>query len=120
MRFLADQDVYGLTIRFLRNEGHDVLPVAGIGLAQAEDTELLSRARAEDRILLTRDRDYGELVFLKGEGPGVIYLRILPSTCEAVHSELVRVLATHSEEELRMSFVVVEPGRHRSRRLRRP
>ncbi len=67
--------------------------------------------------MVSRDRDYGGLVFIGNLGTGVIYLRILPSTQEGVHQELGRVLQTYSEEELQGAFVVVEPGRHRFRKL---
>jgi hypothetical protein len=43
----------------------------------------------------------------------------LPSTKNAVHQELERVLKAYSEKELRGAFVVIEPGRHRFRRLLR-
>jgi len=42
---------------------------------------------------------------------------MLPSTQNVVHQELARVLKEHSEVELMSAFVVVEPGRHRFRRL---
>ena len=66
---------------------------------------------------MTRDKDFGELVFVQGSGIGVIYLRILPSTLDLVHLELERVLSLYAEQELQISFVVVEPGRHRIRKL---
>lgn len=50
-------------------------------------------------------------------GPGVIYLRVLPSTLNPVHAELGRVLTLYSEQELQGSFVVIEPARHRIRRV---
>lgn len=118
MKLLADQDVYASTIRSLSGLGHDVVPAAQLGLAQAEDAELLRVARDEGRILVTRDRDFGALVFVQGGGPGVIYLRILPSMQNPVHAELERVLTLYSEQELQSSFIVIEPGRHRIRRLR--
>jgi predicted nuclease of predicted toxin-antitoxin system len=117
MKFLADQDVYANTIRFLSGLGHDVVRAAELDLAQAEDAELLRVAHEQGQILMTRDRDFGGLVFVQGGGPGVVYLRILPSTQNAVHAELERVLTLYSEQELQGSFVVVEPGRHRIRRL---
>ena len=117
MNFLADQDVYAITIGFLRGLGHDVVPVAQLGLAQAQDVELLRVAREQRRILVTRDRDFGALVFVHSNGPGVIYLRILPSTQDSVHAELERVLTLYNEQELQASFLVVEPGRHRRRNL---
>lgn len=117
MRFLLDQDVWATTARFLRDAGHDVVTVASIGLAEADDIYLLTIARDQHCIFVTRDRDFGELVFVRDFGVGVIYLRILPSTQNAVHQELARVLQEHSEAELMKAFVVVEPGRHRFRKL---
>ena len=117
MRFLADQDVYATTIGFLSGLGHDVVPAAQLGLAQAKDFELLRIAHEQGRIFVTRDRDFGGLVFVEGRGPGVVYLRILPSTQNAVHVELERVLTLYAEHELQVSFIVIEPGRHRIRRL---
>ncbi len=119
MKFLLDQDVYASTVRFLRDLGHDVIPVAQIGLSQASDEELLRIAQEQNRVFVTRDRDFGNLVFVKALGAGVLYLRILPSTQNAVHSELERVLETHTERELAKSFIVIEPGGYRIRRLAR-
>jgi predicted nuclease of predicted toxin-antitoxin system len=117
MRFLTDQDVYATTVHFLSGLGHDVVTAAQLGLAQAEDAELLRVAQQQGRIFVTRDRDFGGLVFVGGGGAGVIYLRMSPSTQNAVHTELERVLVLYSEPELQGSFVVIEPGRHRIRRL---
>jgi predicted nuclease of predicted toxin-antitoxin system len=117
MKFLADQDVYAVTIRFLSGKGHDVASAAQWGLASASDGEMLRAAHQNERVLVTRDRDFGAMVFVQGAGPGVIYLRMTPATQDAVHSELERVLSLYSEKQLQGSFVVVEPGRHRTRRL---
>jgi len=117
MNFLLDHDVYAATARFLLSLNHDVVPVAQIGRSRAEDFELLELARDQGRIFVTRDRDFGGLVFVKRLGAGVIYLRMLPSTQLAVHHELARVLDSHTEDELMKAFVVVEPGRHRFRKL---
>ena len=119
MKFLLDQDVYATTARFLSDLGHDVVLAAHIGLSQADDEYLLKVAEEHGRILITRDRDFGSLVFVKDLGAGVIYLRMLPSTQASVHSELQRVLRMYSEFDLVRAFVVVEPGGHRFRRLSR-
>ena len=109
MKLLLDQDVYAASARFLSDLGHDIVPVARIGLSQAEDEEILRVAQEQNRILVTRDRDFGNLVFVKALGTGVVYLRILPSTQNAVHGELERVLSIYTKEELTTEFVVVEP-----------
>lgn len=117
MKFLIDQDVYAGTARFIDDLGHDVVRVASIGLAQASDEEILGVAQKENRILVTRDRDFGNLVFVRSLGAGVLYLRIMPSTQEAVHEELKSVLDGYSQGDLIKAFVVIEPGGHRIRRL---
>jgi predicted nuclease of predicted toxin-antitoxin system len=117
MKFLLDQDVYAATARLIGSLGHDVIRVSQIGMSQAADEQLLRVAREQGRLLVTRDRDYGSFVFVQDLGSGVVYLRVLPSTQNAVHSELARVLQMYSEEELNRAFVVVEPDGHRIRRL---
>jgi predicted nuclease of predicted toxin-antitoxin system len=117
MKFLTDQDVYAVTVRYLKELGYDVITAYKIGFSEADDIELLRKAVEQSRILVTRDRDFGGLVFVEGLGNSVIYLRMLPSTQRAVHKELERILKAYSEDELKNAFVVVEPGRHRLRRL---
>lgn len=117
MKFLLDQDVYALTKRFLREQGYDVVTASELGLSRAQDSEMLKVAGEQRRIFVTRDRDYGNLVFVHHAGSGVIYLRILPPDMDDVHIELKKVLETYSEDELAKSFVVIEKGRHRIRRI---
>ena len=119
MKLLLDQDVYAATAQFLLDLGHDVVLVAGLGLSRAQDREILRVAQEQNRVMVTRDRDFGNLVFVREVSAGVIYLRVLPSTLNAVHAELERVLNLHTETELAQAFVVIEPGGHRIRRLPR-
>jgi len=108
MRFLTDQDVYQVTIELLKAKE--------VGLARAVDAEILARARAEQRILVTRDKGFGALVFLsRQETYGVILLRMEPTTIDAVHRELEKFLKMHAQMDLRNRFVVIEPSRHRIR-----
>lgn len=116
MTLLADQDVWAATLEVLTDEGHDIATAAELDLARASDRTLLHEAAMRDRILLTRDRDFGRLVFAEGNPAGVLFLRITPSTRAVVHEELRRVLDTHAFDELRRAFTVVEPGQHRIRR----
>jgi predicted nuclease of predicted toxin-antitoxin system len=116
MKFLLDQDVYVITARFLKNSGYDVVLVAELGLSQASDEDILRTAQDQQRILVTRDRDYGNLVFVRGMGCGVIYLRILPSTVNSIHNQLTQVIENYATEELAGAFVVVEPSGYRFRK----
>jgi predicted nuclease of predicted toxin-antitoxin system len=120
MKFLTDQDVYITTVCYLRELGHDVITASEIGLSQADDIDLLKKANEQNRVFITRDRDFGGLVFVERLGSGVVYLRMLPATQNAVHEELKRMLKIYSEDELNRAFIVVEPGRHRFRRIPEP
>lgn len=119
MRFQFDEDVYGLTVRLVSEWGHETLTAVSVVGASSDDESLLKFAHEQQLILVTRDRDFGALVFLSGFATGVIYLRMLPSTQQATHQQLQNVLETYSEETLQNAFVVVEPGRHRFRSLSR-
>lgn len=119
MKLLADQDVYQSTVDFLRELGHDVICVREIGMARASDEEILEQAHNEHRLLLTKDKGFGALVFLRmREHSGVILLRITPTTVNSVHQELARLLKAHPAKDLRRAFVTVEPGWHRIRKPR--
>jgi predicted nuclease of predicted toxin-antitoxin system len=116
VKLLLDQDVYASTARFLRASGHDVSTASQLGLAQAPDEELLRIAQGSSRVLVTRDRDFGALVFVRRLGAGVLYLRMTPGAETAVHEELGRVLAMYNEEVLKHALVVITADGHRFRR----
>jgi predicted nuclease of predicted toxin-antitoxin system len=118
MKLLLDQDVYEATARLLSRLGHAVLRAGDLGLSRAEDMELLKVARDRDCILVTRDRDFGYLVLVDELFCGVMYLRILPETVNAVHRQIERLFGDQEPEKLKRCFVVVEPGRYRIRKLR--
>jgi predicted nuclease of predicted toxin-antitoxin system len=117
MKLLTDQDVYEITVKFLIGLKHDVVRVSELGMARSSDEENLTKAIELNRIFVTRDRDYGNLVFVKQIRSGVLYLRVLPSNIVLVHAELERVLNEYSEVELKSAFVVVEAGKHRFRKI---
>ena len=89
MKFLLDQDVYAVTERHLHKLAHDVVTARALGMSQADDTALPAKAVHEQRIFVSRDRDFGGLVFVEGKGRGVIYLRISPATVNAVHRRAI-------------------------------
>ncbi len=120
MRLLLDQDVYALTAHFLVALGHDVLTAEEIGGARFADRELLRAAHEQGRVFITRDKDFGSLVFVEELEADVIFLRLSLSDIQAVHRELARVLAMYAQSDLEYAFVVVEAGRHRFRRAPRP
>jgi predicted nuclease of predicted toxin-antitoxin system len=114
MKFLLDQDVYAITARFLLALTYDVVTAAEIGLSQATNAVLLRHAQEHGRILVTRDRDFGALVFVEDAGKGVTYLRTLPATMDACHQEFVTVLRSYSDSTLAIhESPLCRPGKSR-------
>jgi predicted nuclease of predicted toxin-antitoxin system len=112
MRFLADENCDFAVIRALRAEGHDVLSVSDIS-PRAEDSDVIRLAVGEKRILLTEDKDFGQLVYAHGqETLGVIFLRFPISARKQISKEVVN-LVRRQGEKLIGCFVTVQPGRIR-------
>lgn len=85
---------------------------------KSPDEDLLKTGRKTRRLLITRDKDFGSLIFLRTqESVGVILLRMGPKTIDKVHNELHRLFQEQNEEILKNSFCVVESKRYRIRRL---
>ena len=63
MRFLVDRCVGRRLSRHLNNQGHDVLDGRDIG-ADPGDRNLLELAASENRILITLDKGFGELIYV--------------------------------------------------------
>jgi predicted nuclease of predicted toxin-antitoxin system len=121
LRILADESVEGEVVARLRGEGHDVayIPEASAGI---RDDEVLARANAEGRVLLTEDKDFGDLAFFYGNRSlGVVLLRAHGADVEAKADLVANALETHEDELTKdpPHFVVLRQGRlPRSRPLR--
>ena len=112
MRFLADESCDFRVVRVLRDAGHDVAAVIDIA-SGAEDSSVLDIAAREQRIFLTEDRDFGQLVYAAATpASGVILLRFPSSARAGLPAAVLNLVANHGEK-LRERFVVVQPGRVR-------
>jgi predicted nuclease of predicted toxin-antitoxin system len=112
VRFLADESCDFGVVRALRAAGHDVSSVAEIARG-AKDLQVIRRAQEERRILLTEDKDFGQLVYAGGKGgAGVVLLRF-PAPARRQAPPAVLDLVSRFPERLPTSFVVLEPGRAR-------
>lgn len=115
MKFFTDQDVYLVTVSLLREWGHDVITAKELGMSRASDEELLIKAKEIKRIFVTRDKDFGALVFLKQISNGVILLRMTPANIDKVHKELEYMLSKYTQDSLYKLFIVIESDRFRVR-----
>ena len=117
MRFLADENVSRLVIARLRDEGHDVVSVAETRPG-APDDDILNAAEADSRILITEDRDFGEMVVRQRLGLVGVILLELDRLANSAEAEVVAEVVSAHAARLAGNLLVVEPGRIRVRPLR--
>jgi len=119
VRFLIDQCVSPGVAAGLRDAGHDAVHVRERGLAGAEDAALFALAAAEDRVVLTADGDFSELLADRNAaGPSVVYLRHdAPAAAAGVVKLVVDNLEALDPHLAAGALVVVRRDRLRVRRL---
>jgi predicted nuclease of predicted toxin-antitoxin system len=79
MKFLLDENIDARLHPFLQERGHDVTSVAKDYYYGLVDEDILAMAYQEERIIITNDRDFGELIFRQGRPhSGVILFRLTP------------------------------------------
>jgi predicted nuclease of predicted toxin-antitoxin system len=115
MKLLADESVDLPIVNRLRLDGHGVICVAELA-PSLSDEAVLELANRENALLLTADKDFGELVFRQGRvHAGVILLRLMGLAATA-KSEIVASTIKARESELAGSFSVISPALVRIRR----
>ncbi len=113
MRLLLDSCVSGVVRDALANAGHDVA-WAGDWPKDPGDEEILARAHAENRILVTLDKDFGELAVVRG-APHSGIVRLVDLSLKLQATACLRVLELHGPEIERGAIATAEPGRLRIR-----
>ena len=112
MKFLADESCARPVISALREAGHDVLAIAEFSKG-VTDEMVMERAASEKRVVITEDRDFGELVYAHGSSsPGVVFVKF-PTHARRGKPGAVVEAVTKFGERLQQGFAVVEPGRVR-------
>ncbi|TMJ52954.1 MAG: hypothetical protein E6G85_10030 [Alphaproteobacteria bacterium] len=115
MRFLADENFPGAAVAALSAAGCDVVWI-GTAAPGTSDFEVLARAARERRVLLTFDKDFGELAKASAlpATSGVVLLRLPMPTPENIGLLAQLILG---RDDWAGHFSVIEPGRVRMRPL---
>jgi predicted nuclease of predicted toxin-antitoxin system len=115
MNFLADESVDFPIVERLREDGHVVFAIAEMSPSISDD-EVLDLANAQVMLLVTGDKDFGELVFrLKRVTHGVVLVRLL-GVLATTKAEIVSSVIREHGNEMVGCFTVIEPGNVRIRR----
>ena len=116
MKFLLDENV-DLPLRdHLREQGYDATAIAADYARSIKDHEVLAITRAEGRILITNDKDFGVLIFQQQlPHAGVIFFRLRDEDIPTKIARLEAVLAEHAEALAAGAYIVVTDRRIRVR-----
>lgn len=112
MRFLADESCDFAVVRALRDAGHDVHAVAD-GHRGIDDPDVLDLAIVERRVLLTEDKDFGQLFYARARPSGSVILIRFPTRAGSMLPNAVLELVGREGERLAGCFAVAQPGRVR-------
>jgi predicted nuclease of predicted toxin-antitoxin system len=106
MKFLADENLEKPVVDWLRDEGYDVLYIAEKD-SSIEDDKIIQLALKENRILITNDKDFGELVFHYGHiTSGIILIRSKDKNSQK-KLKLVKQVLKEIKNKIRGNFIVV-------------
>ena len=115
LSFLADESCDFSVIRALRQVGYSVKAIAEIS-PSLPDEDVLKLAVAENRLLITEDKDFGEWVFAHRHAmTGVLLIRYPANMRSSMVAAVIDLIGGHATE-LDGSFTVLEPGRARIRK----
>lgn len=112
LRFLADESCDFAVVRALRAAGYDVIAITEQA-AGTPDREVIQLALDEERVLLTEDKDFGQLVFAAFAGSrGVMLIRFPSESRSQLPATVVRVVENYSAQ-LSRAYITLSPGRVR-------
>jgi predicted nuclease of predicted toxin-antitoxin system len=106
------------TVGALRSANYGAVHLRDEGLIHLPDSEIVAKAVAETRIVLTFDLDFGDILAIaRSEAPSVIIFRLRNQTPAAVNPRLFRVIADCAAELASGAIILVEDDGYRVRRL---
>ena len=117
MKFIVDESSGAAVAEYLRSMGHNVLAVAEV-LSQANDQDILARAVNEGRIVVTNDKDFGELMFRSGQAHNGVLLLRLHDESPANRVRMVSVVFEQHTDQLADHFIVASESGIRIRPAR--
>lgn len=112
MRFIADENIPLKVIEKLKKEGIDIKSVAEISIG-LKDEEIINISKKENAIVITFDKDFGEIIFRKSIKPhGIILLRIRPKSVEYIF-KFLRWILIESKIKFDKKFIVIKEDKIR-------
>jgi len=118
MKFLADMGVSMTVVQALREQDYDAIHLREQGLQRLPDPTILIKAKQENRIILTFDLDFSELLAINRENlPSVVIFRLQKTIPRFVADRLLESLPLYKENLIQGAILIIEDSRYRLRHL---
>jgi predicted nuclease of predicted toxin-antitoxin system len=118
MRFLTDMGISLRTVEWLREKGHDVVHLRDEGLQRLPDDQILEKSRLENRILLTVDLDFAQLLAVSQSSlPSVVLFRLGNENYDQINDCLNLLIDEYTEDLILGAMILVNKKGFRVRKL---
>jgi len=115
MKFLANENIPFTVVKELRKLGYDIIRIDEIKKGM-KDEEVIEVSLKEGRIIITFNKDFGELIIKKKRKvKGIIFLRIAPESIDFIKEKVIAVIEKFTEIEGK--FLIVQKDKVRERLL---
>jgi predicted nuclease of predicted toxin-antitoxin system len=116
LKFLADENISNKVVNALKSRGIDIISIKEV-TSGIDDVTVLENAYQQNRVVITFDADFGELVFRRRlQTRGVILLKFIPKSHEQIIETILNILETGAT--LEGTFIIAQEEKMRVLRLR--
>jgi predicted nuclease of predicted toxin-antitoxin system len=117
MRFLTDEDVYPSIVQVLRDLGHDVFDIKEEKLTGIPDGEVYDLAKAQNRILVSMDKDFTNiLLYPLGDHWGIIVAKLYRMKSDETAQKFLDAFVKLTEDDIKDNLVIIDKNKARIRR----
>lgn len=118
MKFLLDMNLPRSLGRKLHAMSHEARHVGDLGMAEADDIEIVQEARENQEVIITHDLDYGDLLAFSGEAsPSVIILRLRNTQLDNLFAKILAAWPNIEQPLQNGALIVISNQKIRIREL---
>ncbi len=112
MDFLTDENIATSVVKFLRSKGHDIKDVKENKLFGSDDFKLLEIATKENRVIVTHDKDFANIVRSRDiKHKGIIIIRLFNQTPSNVKDKLENLFIEVPENKIIKNITILREDR---------
>lgn len=117
MRFLTDANIFIPMVKGIRNLGHDVFDIKEENLEKLSDHDIFKLAQGQDRILISMDKDFSNIItYPPGEHHGIIIIKLYGLKVDEATNIFLNSLKKLKTENIQHNLVIIDQNKTRVRK----